>query len=213
MATTTGNGQNLANDTSDPLPVAAGTADSGTLVANNNDGSQTIQNPFAAQPTTQQQQALADMDTAREAFKQGDYAQAEQLANKAVALLPDDTAVHEFRALTLFAQQKYRDAAAGIYAVLSAGPGWDEQTLKSLYADPKTYAGQLASLENYAKDNPKAADALFLLAYHQLTAGQLDVARGELERVAQLEPKDQVAAELVQALSVPPNGTSEKASS
>ena len=153
------------------------------------------------------------MDTAREAFKRGDYAQAEQFSDKAVALMPDDTAIHEFQALTLFAQQKYRDAAAGIYAVLSAGPGWNEHTLQSLYADPKTYAGQLPALETYAKDNPQAADALFLLAYHELTAGKLDVARGELERVAQLEPKDKVAAELVQALSVPPGKTQDKASS
>ncbi len=150
---------------------------------------------------------------ARSVWASGDYAQAEQFSDKAVALMPDDTAVHEFRALTLFAQKKYRDAAAGIYAVLSAGPGWNEETLKSLYADPKTYAGQLQALETYAKDNPQAADALFLLAYHELTAGKLDVARGELERVAQLEPKDQVAAELVQALSVPRAGTPDKESS
>jgi Flp pilus assembly protein TadD len=207
-----GNGQSLANDSSDPLPVADGTAEGGALVAAASEP-QTIQNPFAAEPTTQQQQALADMDTAREAFKRGDYAQAEQFSNKAVALLPDDTAIHEFRALTMFAQKKYRDAAAGIYAVLSAGPGWNEKTLQSLYADPKTYAGQLQSLETYAKDNPQAADALFLLAYHELTAGKLDVARGDLERVAQLEPKDKVAVELVQALSAPRTGTPEKESS
>ena len=213
LATFTGNGQQLANDTSDPLSVAAGTTESGTQLADAGNGPQTIENPFAAGPTSQQQQALAAMDTARDAFKQGDYAQAEQLSGKAISLMPDDTAIHEFHALTQFAQQKYRDAAAGIYAVLSAGPGWDEQTLKSLYSDPKAYAGQLAALETYAKDNPQAADALLLLAYHQLTAGKLDVARGELERVAQLEPKDQVAAELVQALSVPPGGTSDKASS
>ena len=209
----TGNGQTLASDTSDPQQIAAGATEGGTQLAEAGNGPQTIENPFAAEPTTHQQQALADMDTAREAFKQGDYARAEQFANKAVALLPDDTAVHEFRALTMFAQKKYRDAAAGIYAVLSTGPGWNEKTLQSLYADPKTYAGQLQALETYAKDNPQAADALFLLAYHELTAGKLDVARGELERVAQLEPKDKVATELVQALSVPRAATSGESSS
>jgi tetratricopeptide (TPR) repeat protein len=213
LAYGTGNGQTLADDNSDPQQVASDTPNGEALAADGGVAPQTIQNPFAAEPTTQQQQALADMDTAREAFKQGDYAKAEQFSNKAVVLLPDDTAIHEFRALTMFAQKKYRDAAAGIYAVLSTGPGWNEKTLQSLYADPKTYAGQLQALETYAKDNPKAADALFLLAYHELTAGKLDVARGELERVAQLEPRDKVATELVQALSVPPADKSENASS
>ncbi len=196
-------GQTLASNTADPTrrwPAPLGAPPTGTLAP---------ANPAAAEPTTHQQQGLAEMDSAREAFRRGDYAQAEALANKAVALLPDDTAVHEFRALTLFAQQKYRDAAAGIYAVLSAGPGWNEETLKSLYADPKAYANQLAALETYAKDNPEASDALFLLAYHQLTAGQLDTARTELERVAQLQPKDRLAAELVQALAAPRTGPAE----
>jgi hypothetical protein len=34
------------------------------------------------------------------------------LAEKAIKLLPSDATLHEFRALTLFAQKKYKDAAA-----------------------------------------------------------------------------------------------------
>ncbi len=43
--------------------------------------------------------------------------------------MPNDAALHEFRALVLFALQRYDDAAAALYAVLTAGPGWDWATL------------------------------------------------------------------------------------
>src|SRR5262249_10645286 len=68
--------------------------------------------------------ANQQFDAAREAFKVGDYAKAQELAEKAIALLPSDATLHEFRGLTLFAQKKYQDSAAALYAVLAAGPGW-----------------------------------------------------------------------------------------
>jgi tetratricopeptide (TPR) repeat protein len=191
--------------------TSSATAAEGSLLADN--GVQTITNPYTSEPTTQQQQGLAAMDSARSAFKRGDYAEAQQFADKAVSLLPDDSAVHEFRALTLFAQQKYKDAAAGVYAVLSNGPGWNEETLRSLYGDSKAYDQQLTALQNYAKENPQAADARFLLAYHDLTAGNLDTARNELEQVAQLEPKDHLAPELVKALGAPRTETGDSKTS
>ena len=120
-----------------------------------------------------------------EAFRAGNYAEAQKLAEAAIKLWPEDVIAHEFRALTLFAQQKYRESAASIYAVLAGGPGWNEQTLMSFYPDRKQYEEQLAALERFVRHDPKAADAEFLLAYHQLTAGHRNAARAELERVAQ----------------------------
>ncbi len=183
-------------------------AQPGTEVANNEneldeENEQDEMETPTADPTDKQREGLAELDRAREAFKRGQWASAEQLADKAVTLLPEDNAAHEFRALTLFAQHKYRDAAAAVYAVLSAGPGWNEETLKSLYGNSEQYAQQLDALRSYVRDNPQAADALLLLAYHQLTAGELDSARASLERVTQLEPKDHVATELVEALEKP----------
>ena len=58
-------------------------------------------------------------DQARAAFKAGDYAQAVQLDQQALAQTPNDATMHEFLALAYFAQGKYQQAAAPLYAVLS----------------------------------------------------------------------------------------------
>ena len=57
--------------------------------------------------------------------------------------MPNDPTLHEFRRLVLFALDRYDEAAAALYAVLSVGPGWDWTTLISLYGDPETYTQQL----------------------------------------------------------------------
>ena len=61
----------------------------------------------------------------------------------AIKLLPSDATMHEFRALVLFAEGKYHEAAEGIYAVLSMGPGWTWDTMMSLYPNEETYTRQL----------------------------------------------------------------------
>jgi tetratricopeptide (TPR) repeat protein len=74
-------------------------------------------------------QASSSYDQARDAFKAGNYAQALQLDQQALAQTPNDTALHEFLALAYFAQGNYQQAAAPLYAVLSTRPGWDWTTL------------------------------------------------------------------------------------
>ena len=49
--------------------------------------------------------------------------------------MPNDPTLHEFRALVLFAQGQYDAAAATLYPVLNAGPGWDWTTLVGLYPE------------------------------------------------------------------------------
>ena len=87
---------------------------------------------------------------------------------QAIAALPSDAALHEFRALTLFAQGKYTEAAAALYAVLAAGPGWDWKTMSDLYPDNDTYTAQLRALEEYVKDNRKDPQVRFLLGYNYM---------------------------------------------
>ena len=70
--------------------------------------------------------------------------------DQAIALVPNDTVLHEFRGLTLFALGRYKEAAAAEYAVLSAGPGWDWTTLSGLYPNVDVYTEQLRALEQYA---------------------------------------------------------------
>ena len=86
---------------------------------------------------------MSSYDQAREAFKSGDYPQALQLDQQALAQSPNDATMHEFLALVYFAQGKYPQAATPLYAVLSVRPGWDWTTLSGMYADVDTYTRQL----------------------------------------------------------------------
>jgi hypothetical protein len=146
------------------------------------------------------QQAVQIFDSGRALFKQSDYQGALDKVDQAIKLLPSDATLHEFRALCLFALKQYQEAAATIYAVLAAGPGWDWDTMKALYPDTSVYTTQLRDLEAYKKANPDKPDASFLLAYHYLVLGYPDQAAQELEQVVKLQPNDKLSAAILKAL-------------
>jgi tetratricopeptide (TPR) repeat protein len=148
--------------------------------------------------------AVGLFDQGRELFKRGDYAGAQGKVDQAIVVLPQDRVLHEFRALTLFAQGKYGEAAATLYAVMSAGPGWNWDTLKSFYPDAATYTTQLRALETHARENPKSPDDRFVLAYHYLVLGQNSAAIKALEQLQVLIPKDQLVAQILTALKSSP---------
>jgi hypothetical protein len=137
---------------------------------------------------------------ARTAFKSGDYDQALALDAKAMETLPNDATLHEFRALALFAQKRYDESAAALYAVLSVGPGWDWTTMIGLYPSVEVYTEQLRALEAYRSANPNSAAGHFVLAYHYLTEGHPEAAVPELQQVVRLQPKDTVSAGLLETL-------------
>jgi tetratricopeptide (TPR) repeat protein len=152
--------------------------------------------------------ALTTFDQGREAFQQGDYTRALELTDQALRQLPNDTTLHEFRALCLFALGRYDEAAAALYAVLSVGPGWDWTTLISLYTDTERYTLQLRALESYCTQNPRSAAGRFVLAYHYLTAGHSEQALDQLKVVVALQPKDTLSAQLMQQLERQQNSAS-----
>jgi tetratricopeptide (TPR) repeat protein len=158
---------------------------------------------------TAEEQATPLLDAARNAFMQGDYKSALAQVDQAIAQVPNDTVLHEFRGLVLFALGQYKEAAAVDYAVLSAGPGWDWTTLSALYPNVDVYTEQLRALEQYAKSNPAASDAKFLLAENYLTCGHTDAAAAQLTAVVQLDPKDRLSAQLLSSISA--SGTTEPA--
>lgn len=172
-------------DYSQPIVVAQGP----TVVSDVGDGD------AAATP------AMADFDAAREAFYGGNFPAALEGVDRALQQTPDDAVLHEFRALVLFAQGDYQQAAATVSSVLAAGPGWDWDTLRGLYPDVATYTRQLRALESYARGHATAADARFLLAYHYLTCGHTDAAVEQLKRVTALQPSDTVARQLLKSMS------------
>ena len=156
----------------------------------------------AAQPEpTAAESAQKVFESARDSFKAGDYGRALALADQALAMLPDDPVLHEFRALCLFALKRYDEAAAVEYAVLSAGPGWDWATLVGLYPNLDAYTGHLRALEAFANQNPTAPAPRFLLAYLYLVQGSKEAAASKFSEVARLQPQDKLSAKLASALA------------
>lgn len=160
----------------------------------------------AATPADPEKEAAAQaaavraIDAARLAFGNGEYAAAQKHCEDAIKFVPSDPASHELRALTLFAQGKFQESAAGVYAVLAAGPGWDWETVRAIYPGIETYTVHLRTLEKHVSANPNDSAAEFLLAYHYLTLGESESALKQLKNVVRLQPKDEVAAALIKVL-------------
>ncbi|HEY1376306.1 MAG TPA: tetratricopeptide repeat protein [Gemmataceae bacterium] len=157
--------------------------------------------PAQALPPGVSPDAVAKFDQARAAFYEGRYDEALKLTDAAVAQMPHDAVLHEFRSLVLFALQRFAESAAAIHPVLDVGPGWDWKTLGTLYPNVEIYTNQLRALEVARNQNPKAAELYFLLGYHYLTCGHQEAALESFRRAADLQPKDAVAAALVATLS------------
>ena len=146
-------------------------------------------------------EAIGKSDQARQAFMEGRYVEALKLTDEALAQMPRDAVLHEFRSLVLFALGRYHEAAAAIHAVLDVGPGWDWTTMSSLYPSVDEYTRQLRALEDARNKDQQAADLRFLLGYHYMTMGHVDNALTAFKRVLELQPKDAVSAALVATLS------------
>jgi tetratricopeptide (TPR) repeat protein len=138
---------------------------------------------------------------AREAFKAGEFTRALILTDLALQPHRNEPVLHEYRALCLFALGRYDDAAAALYVVLAAGPGWDWATMVGLYSDVATYTRQIRDLEEAITKNTSVASNRFLLAYHYLVQDHREAARHQFEHVVKLEPKDELAAQFAKALS------------
>ena len=117
--------------------------------------------------------------------------------------MPDDPALHEFRALTLFALTRCDEAAAALYAVLSVQPGCDWTTLISLYGDPARYTQQLRAFEAISVRFPQSASVHFVLAYHYLTQEFAEPAVGQYKSATALEPRDTLSPQLIVQLEQP----------
>jgi tetratricopeptide (TPR) repeat protein len=143
-------------------------------------------------------------DRSRAYFKDGYYEEATAEVDRALSLLPGDRTMQEFRALTLFARQKYSEAAAVLYAVLAAGPGWDWPTMASLYPNVATYTQQLRALEAYAREYPKDGAARFVLGYQYAVLDSPAAAVSQFRIAAKLRPEDKLSAQIADALSRQP---------
>lgn len=157
--------------------------------------------PVAAEAPNPGMQAFEE---ARTAFSSGENEKALTLLDTVLKTMPNDTVVHEFRSLVLFALKRYPESAAAIYAVLSAGPGWNWTTMISLYGNADAYSEQLRALEAFARENPKSSDARFLLGYHYLTTAHAPEANKQFKVAQKALPDDKLIGQLVK-MTTPPD--------
>lgn len=149
-------------------------------------------------PTDPGVEAMAQAD---DAFRNGDYRTALDAVNRAAKQMPQNPDVHQFRSLVLLAMGQYRESAAAAHAALVVGRGWNWETLRSFYASRETYTAHLRALEKYRSADKQNATGRFLLGYHYMMLGHGDAAGNELAAVVALEPADQLAAQLLSAIS------------
>jgi len=145
---------------------------------------------------TSEEKSTAATERARAQFRSGDYVGALSSTDEAISYAYSDSALHEFRALSMFALGRYGDAAGVLNPVLASGPGWDWATMSAFYSDSETYTAQLRRLESYVQSRPDSADAQFVLGYHYMVSGFIDAAFSMFDRVVTLQPADTVAAQL-----------------
>ena len=153
-------------------------------------------------------EANAAVDAALAAFKKGDYAAALAGFDKAVKLSPNDSIIHEVRALTLFALGRYPESAAALNSVLVAAPGMDWTTISNVYGSVDAYTTHLRALEDFCRANPDgttpdSAAGHFVLGYHYLVGGHAEMAAKALEVVVKKQPGDMVARRLLDAITPP----------
>ena len=158
---------------------------------------------------TAEMNASTVFDRAREDFHAGEYESALERVNKALAVMPGDPVMNEFRSLVLFAQGDFKEAAANIHAVLAVGPGWDWTTLTSLYPSTSVYQQQLGKLEDYAAAHEGSAAEHFLLGYHYMTEGHTDAAAEQFHKVVAAEPQDVVARQMLEMVAGPQESAGE----
>jgi hypothetical protein len=134
------------------------------------------------------------------AFRARDYTAANRDWQHAVVDDPSNGPLAMKLALALFAVGKYQEAAGTIQHVLMLLPqekwGQAVSDYKKLYANPKDYLDQLKNLAKAAADKPNDPALRFLLGFHYGYSDRVADAVRELNKLVQLEPKDQLGRKL-----------------
>ncbi|HEV7999191.1 MAG TPA: hypothetical protein VGP63_04875 [Planctomycetaceae bacterium] len=181
----------------EPLPVVAyynPYCECGGNIVDGVDYSVPIASTDAAPAEADDTDAFA---AAREAFAQGDLNGALRAISAAVLQTPHNPDVHQFHSLLLFAAGSYCKSATVAHAVLEEGPGWNWDTLQTLYPSPEIYTQQLRRLEGFVGQHPSDPNVRFLLGYHYLMLNHVDSAQRQLTQVVEMQPKDRLAVNIL----------------
>jgi tetratricopeptide (TPR) repeat protein len=134
------------------------------------------------------------------ACRKRDYSKAIQEWSKECAAGAPNPVLEMMLGQAYFAAQKYDEAATATQAAMRALPRdrWNIvlSNRNELYVKPQLYEFQVQQLAEAVQDHPRDPALRFLLGYHYAYGGYPDAALHQLDQVAALEPRDDVAAEL-----------------
>jgi hypothetical protein len=139
------------------------------------------------------------------AFWRGDYLGAVEDWNNSLNGGPPNPVLIMMLGQAYFAAGNYREATVTTQAAMRALPqdqwGVVVANRHELYGNPKAYVQQLQQLETSVNENPKDPAERFLLGYHYAYLGYPQPAVAQLDKVVELEPRDELAAELRKVLT------------
>ncbi len=136
-------------------------------------------------------------------FHARNYSLVLRRVSRALARDPEDRDLLQLRSLTQLALGDFKAAAADAMLVLAQDEVWDWATLRSLYRSADEYTSLYRSLEDRVIAKPNAVDLRVLLAYHNMMLGHQDAARRHFERVAALDPSNEIARRMIAAEQPP----------
>ncbi len=137
---------------------------------------------------------------AEQAFQEHRYEDAARLSNHAIVEDNQNGKLHLFASQTFFALEDYASAAAAVQQAASllerSEWGFVVENYQEFYRG-EDYVTQMAKLDEYLVQNPKAAHVYFLRGYHFLFLGHKGAARDDLAQAVELESRDRLAGELL----------------
>ena len=174
-----------------------------------------VQEVPAARPDVPASSSSADgvayKRRAEAAFRAGNYREALRHANHAIVELPRDGKLYLLTAQALLAVGDYRSAAAAIHqgvSLLDAEEwGYVVKDFDRFYQGD-AFVRHIKQLDEYIEKNPQSAYAYFVRGYEYGFLDYKEAAIKDLRRAFELEPRDELAARLIErfggAPPVPP---------
>ena len=174
------------------------------------DGSNTAASPVVpTSNTTVSDNAAAGRarefsDRGETAFKKGDYQGAVYAWRHAIVDDPQNAVLVLLLSQGLFATGHYEEAAGATQAAMRILPkehwGAVINRYHDLYGNQQDYTKQLRALEKAVSAKPNDAGLRFLAGYHYGYLGFYKQSMEQLERVMQIEPRDEVAKQLLEEI-------------
>jgi len=171
-------------------------------VARPTDSGEVVQQQDVAQQqdrTTTEGQEYEQMAT--QAFRQGDYSQAARYATHGLIEMPQNGQLQLLAAQALFALGDYGGSASLLHQAASI---LDENQWGSIITNYKSYyrgndyVQQMRQLDEYLSQNQEDSAAFFVRGYNYGFLNHEDAAVKDLTRAYELEPRDKLAAALIQ---------------